>query len=95
MITYNKVKILLTGDMEGSVETANLSKWSDVDVLKAGHHGSYTASLATFLNIIRPEYVIVSAGANNTYGHPHKGKRWTVSPRSARLYTVRSKVEPL
>lgn len=72
LIDYNSVEVLLTGDMEGSVETANLSKWSDVDVLKAGHHGSYTASLASFLNVIRPEYVIVSAGTNNTYGHPHK-----------------------
>lgn len=71
LLKYNKVSVLLTGDMGEEAEKASLNRYSDVDVLKAGHHGSRTSSSAKFLSITRPEYVIVSAGLNNSYGHPH------------------------
>lgn len=41
------------------------------DVLMLGHHGSNTSSDAMFLATVDPDYVIVSAGADNRYGHPH------------------------
>jgi competence protein ComEC len=43
-----------------------------VTVYKAGHHGSKTSSGVQLLSYIKPEYAIISAGKNNTYGHPHK-----------------------
>ena len=67
---HRDVSIALTGDMEKEAEANILSKCIDVDVLKAGHHGSNTASSQDFLNITNPEVVIVSAGTNNQYGHP-------------------------
>lgn len=72
MIDYNNVETLLMGDLDSAYENKNLSKFIDVDVLKAGHHGSYTASGQSFLNITKPECVIISAGKDNQYGHPHK-----------------------
>ncbi|MDD2269562.1 MAG: stalk domain-containing protein [Eubacteriales bacterium] len=72
MIDYNNIEILLMGDLESTIESKNLSKFSDIDVLKAGHHGSSTSSSQAFLNITKPETVIISAGINNQYKHPHK-----------------------
>lgn len=41
-----------------------------VKFYKAGHHGSRTSSSATFIDDIRPEYVVISAIAgNNSYRH--------------------------
>lgn len=42
------------------------------DVLKAGHHGSKTASSPLFVGLVAPRYVVYSRGCNNTYGHPHQ-----------------------
>ena len=41
-----------------------------ITVLKAAHHGSKTSSSDRFLNVVRPEYAVLSYGKNNRYGHP-------------------------
>ncbi len=41
-----------------------------VTVLKAGHHGSASASCPAFLEWLSPDLVLLSAGRNNRYGHP-------------------------
>ena len=40
-------------------------------VLKAGHHGANTSSSAEFLRTVAPRIVVISAGRDNSYGHPH------------------------
>ena len=70
-LTYNDVAFLFTGDMESDVEKKILSRDLDVDILKAGHHGSKTSSSMAFLEVVKPKTVVISAGKNNTYGHPH------------------------
>jgi len=72
MIDYKNIEVLLTGDMEETIEKKNLNKFEDIEVLKAGHHGSKTASCQEFLNIVKPETVIISSGVNNKYKQPHK-----------------------
>lgn len=42
------------------------------DVLKVGHHGSRTSTSDEFLKRVNPSKAIISAGKNNSYGHPHK-----------------------
>lgn len=81
ILSYMGKKIMLTGDAESKVEKQFVEKvnngeydqttdYFDVDILKAGHHGSKTSSSAEFLEVVKPEYVIVSAGLNNSFGHP-------------------------
>lgn len=72
MLTYGDVEVLFTGDLSANVADANSSLFSDVDVLKAGHHGSRTSVSSQFLQTTKPEYVVISAGIDNSYGHPHQ-----------------------
>ncbi|MDA1208961.1 MAG: MBL fold metallo-hydrolase [bacterium] len=65
--------ILLTGDIEKDAEAAILSMQTDIrsDILKAAHHGSKTSSTQAFLEAVDPDTVIISAGRDNRFGHPH------------------------
>ena len=66
---YGSRKYLFMGDLEKQEEAKR--KWNEVDVLKAGHHGSNTSSTQEFLNQVKPKYVFVSAGKNNKYRLPN------------------------
>lgn len=71
MIDYKDIEVLLTGDLGSTVEKNNLNKFSDIDVLKVGHHGSRTATSQTFLNVVKPEVSVISAGLDNKYLLPN------------------------
>jgi competence protein ComEC len=64
-------RILLTGDVEDDVDPILAARGlPPVDFLKVAHHGSGTASTPAFLGVVRPSVAVVSAGADNPYGHP-------------------------
>jgi len=70
---YGNVSFLFTGDAETKAETEMRSNDKiniDIDVLKASHHGSGTSSTAQFVYKASPQYVVISVGADNSYGHP-------------------------
>ena len=90
-LNYGNVSILLTGDMEKEAERASLSKFGKVTVLKSGHHGSATSSSQNLLDILQPECVVISAGKENKYGHPHRAVLERYFNSSAAVYgTFRS-----
>lgn len=66
-------KFMFTGDAEKKAEKMLLNEGLNLrcDILSVGHHGSNTSSSADFLNAVRPEYAVISAGKDNMYGHPH------------------------
>lgn len=64
-------EFLFTGDLEEEGEKALLDKFTDIEVLKVGHHGSNSSTCDEFLNAIKPEYGIISCGVDNKYNHPH------------------------
>ncbi|MEF9991933.1 MAG: ComEC/Rec2 family competence protein [Romboutsia sp.] len=71
-MTNGKDTFAFMGDAGKEIEKRVASKIGDVDVLKAGHHGSHTSSGYDFVKAISPEYAIVMCGVDNRYGHPHK-----------------------
>jgi competence protein ComEC len=72
-VSFGSRSFLLTGDMERPMEAKLLAEGlaEHADVLKVGHHGSKTSSIAPFLDAVSPEVAIVSAGYENSFGHPH------------------------
>ena len=74
-LVYGESEYMLTGDSPKEIEEylIHLSTSTLVsDVLKAGHHGSRTSSSEKFLSAVNPQYAIISAAKDNSYGHPHK-----------------------
>lgn len=73
MVEFGQRKFLFTGDMEAYAERELVHANVDLeaDVLKVGHHGSYSSTSQIFLNAVDPEYSIISCGRDNEYGHPH------------------------
>jgi len=73
-LDYGESSFLLTGDAELRTENILMSlnkSELDADVLKVGHHGSHTSTSKLFTQAVTPEYSIISAGKDNSYGHPH------------------------
>ena len=71
---YKETAFLFTGDLEKTGEEALERAGADLsaDVLKVGHHGSSTSTSAGFLSAVSPRAAVISCGANNEFGHPHK-----------------------
>ena len=74
ILTYGTNSFFMAGDAESLSEKEMLSagRLRDVDVYKAGHHGSSSSGSAAFLKVIKPEISVICCGANNSYGHPSK-----------------------
>ena len=75
VVEYGAFRLSLGGDAE-----SRLWQWwtkefpdavSEVHVHKASHHGSANGDTAAALARLSPEVVVVSAGFQNQYGHPH------------------------
>jgi competence protein ComEC len=74
-LVYGDIEFMLTGDAGTMVEEYLVYQYGNnllSEVLKAGHHGSRTSTSENFLEVVDPEYVVISAGENNRYGHPHQ-----------------------
>lgn len=72
-LVYGDFRALLTGDIGIPAENELLAAGIPLasTVLKAGHHGSKGSTGEAFLQAVNPQLVIIQAGVDNDYGHPH------------------------
>jgi len=73
-VTYGNFSVILTGDSSTTAESKILrnNKALESTLYVVSHHGSSHASGASFLNKVKPQYALISVGADNSYGHPHE-----------------------
>lgn len=71
-LSFRAFDALLVGDIGFSTEKELIADGvvSDVEVLKVGHHGSKYSSSQSFLEAVKPEAALISAGEKNRFGHP-------------------------
>ncbi len=74
-LSYGGAQVLFTADIERKAEEELLASGFsvDADVVKIAHHGSKTSSGEMFLRAVDPDAAVISAGRDNSYGHPYEG----------------------
>lgn len=88
-LTYGDTSFLFTGDAPSTIERYLVSRYGAAlqsDVLKLGHHGSKTSTTDEFVSVVAPEYGVVSAGCDNTYGHPHEEVLYRLLEAQVQVY---------
>jgi competence protein ComEC len=65
---------LFTGDLEceGRARLYATRPNLRAEVLKVAHHGAENGTDRAFLSRVNPAVAVISAGAGNRYGHPHR-----------------------
>jgi competence protein ComEC len=71
-LRYGGVSVVFTGDIGREVEQAIAPSFepAPIRIVKVPHHGSGTSSSQTFVDALRPDIAVISAGRGNTFGHP-------------------------
>lgn len=73
-ITGDEVGILLPGDCESEErwnEIVNTyGHWLPSHILVAAHHGSKNGCVEAAIELIAPQYTVISCGEDNQHGHP-------------------------
>ena len=93
-LRYGDFDMLFTGDVEGEGEKRLVDhlqgEYSECvwDVLKTAHHGSGNSTTEEFLKTAAPQYAFISAGKNNSYGHPHKETLERLKDEGAIVYST-------
>ena len=71
LLKYKGFSFYTAGDVIGNIEDSIANYTGKVNLAKISHHGSTSATSDYFVNIMKPECVIISCGDGNSYGHPH------------------------
>lgn len=98
-LVYGEFSALLTGDIEGEGEELVTKRLylhdplptGRITLLKVAHHGSRNSTTEAFLDFTRPQTALISAGRDNSYGHPHGETLERLQRQGCRIYqTARS-----
>jgi len=92
-IVYGSTSFMLTGDLPSPYEDYLVGiDGTDGElpsnVLKAGHHGSKYSTDSIWLSAVHPQTVVISAGKDNTYGHPNPEAIARIKQEGARIVST-------
>jgi competence protein ComEC len=92
-VVYGSTSFMLTGDAPSDVEDHLVALDAHdgelpTTVLKAGHHGSKYSTDDAWLAALHPQYVAISAGAGNSYGHPSPEVVARIKSASAKMFST-------
>ena len=81
-------RMLFTGDSEIKAETSLVENndLPEVDLFKAGHHGSNTSSNDVLLDVIKPKTVFIPCCAGDRYDFPHQETIDRISKYTEKVY---------
>lgn len=87
-LTYGETSFLICGDAGTGVERRMIERGItlETDVYLASHHGSSGSSSLEFLQAVSPDVVVISAGLDNSYGHPTAEVLENIQSVGATLY---------
>jgi len=75
ILRFGRFQAMFAGDAEGHLWHHWLETLPEplpaVDLHKASHHGSRNGDIAEALAVLQPRVVLIGAGRNNRFGHPH------------------------
>ncbi|KKU10467.1 MAG: internalization-related competence protein ComEC/Rec2 protein [Candidatus Woesebacteria bacterium GW2011_GWB1_45_5] len=73
-LSYGNFEALFAGDIEQRISDrlAGERQIGQVEYIKIPHHGSKNGVTDNLLKVLMPKIAVISAGKNNSYGHPHK-----------------------
>lgn len=78
---YKDLQVLFTGDINQEIErviadgmqekeSGTTREVSSLQILKIAHHGSKNSTSEVLLNVLKPDFAMISCGEGNRYGHP-------------------------
>ena len=91
-LSYAGHSALLAGDIHQRMEKLMVEEAErgdrslHADLLKVPHHGSNSSSSEEFLDAVRPEYAVISAGVRNPFHHPRPEVIGRLAKHHARTY---------
>ena len=97
-LTYGRFSALFTGDLEGEGESLVMERLAQMQngterslpesftLLKVAHHGSRNSTPEEFLELTDPGIALISAGRDNSYGHPHRETMERLAKQGCRVY---------
>ena len=97
-LTYGQFSALFTGDLEGEGESLVMERLERMHtgteqilpesftLLKVAHHGSRNSTPEEFLEMTDPRIALISAGRDNSYGHPHRETMERLAGQGCRIY---------
>ena len=86
LIGYGDTRALLAGDLEKRMERFVATESPHADLLKVAHHGSATSTTPELLAAVHPRFAVISAGYQNSFGHPRKAVLDRLQAAEVRIY---------